>query len=120
MSPSTSNAILPVSAPAGAAQIMSAARALKIPRPMGSSYPDQQVGDTLPRVVLGVLMLAAAAFFLHLTRGATFHLDEWQWLLDRRGKGAHTFLDPPNQHPSGVPGVVYQGFFATARARYFP
>jgi hypothetical protein len=65
------------------------------------------------------MLLGAAAFFLHLTRGATFHLDEWQWLLDRRGDGVHSFLDPHNQHLSVVPVVVYKILFATAGADHY-
>src|SRR5215211_136380 len=65
-------------------------------------------------IALLTLLVAAAVFLLHETRGNTLWFDEWQWALDRRGNDLATFLDPHNEHLSLVPIVIYRVLFATA------
>lgn len=60
-------------------------------------------------------MLAPAAVLLFLeTRGTTVWVDEWTWVLSRRGGGLDTFLAPHNEHLSLVPVSLYNLLFATA------
>ncbi|MEA2333277.1 MAG: hypothetical protein QOH58_3415 [Thermoleophilaceae bacterium] len=64
-------------------------------------------------VALGVLLLAAALLVLHQTRGTTFWIDEWEFVVYRRGGGLDTFLEPHNQHLSLLPVAIYKALFAT-------
>jgi hypothetical protein len=70
-------------------------------------------------VALGVLLLAGGLVLIRETRGTTFFADEWAWILDRRGPGLHTFLDPHNQHLSLIPVIVYKLLFATVGLRHY-
>jgi len=65
-------------------------------------------------IALAALLLGAAAFFWHETRGTTLWFDEWEWALYRRGDDLGTFLEPHNEHLSLVPIAVYRLLFATA------
>ncbi|MBA2631005.1 MAG: hypothetical protein H0U84_08300, partial [Thermoleophilaceae bacterium] len=67
-----------------------------------------------PRVVLAVALLAAGAFFFLDGRGQTFWYDEWAFVLDRRGSGVGTFLEPHNGHLSLVPIVLYKALLGVA------
>ena len=70
--------------------------------------------ETLTWVAFGALLVVAAAFLLHETRGTTFWFDEWVWILDRRGNDLDTFLEPHNEHLSLIPVAIYKLLFATA------
>jgi hypothetical protein len=63
---------------------------------------------------LALMLAAATALLLHLTRGTTLWFDEWDWALYRRGHSAGTFLEPHNGHFSLVPITLYKLLFATA------
>lgn len=65
-------------------------------------------------IALTALMVVAAAFFWHETRGTTLWFDEWEWALYRRGRDLGTFLEPHNEHLSLVPLAIYRLLFATA------
>jgi len=65
-------------------------------------------------VVLAVALLAAGAFFFLDGRGQTFWYDEWAFVLDRRGSGVGTFLEPHNGHLSLVPIVLYKALLGVA------
>jgi hypothetical protein len=60
------------------------------------------------------MLVVAAAFLLHETRGTTFWVDEWGWALNRRGWDVGTFLEPHNEHLSLIPIAIYKLLFATA------
>ena len=70
-------------------------------------------------IALSVLLVVAAGLLWHETRGNTFLFDEWEWVLDRRGGGLHTFIDPHNDHLSLVPVAIYKVLFATAALDHY-
>jgi hypothetical protein len=60
------------------------------------------------------MLAVTAALIFHETRGTTIWFDEWSWVLDRRGSGLGTLLEPHNGHFSLVPVLLYKALFATA------
>jgi hypothetical protein len=62
---------------------------------------------------LAVLLAATAALLYHETRGTLFWVDEWSWVLHRRGHSVSTYLSPHNQHLVLIPVALYQLLFAT-------
>ena len=74
---------------------------------------------TLAWAVLALLLLVAAAFIVHETRGTTFFSDEWTWILERRGGGLDTFLEPHNEHLSLIPVAIYKLLFATVGLEHY-
>jgi hypothetical protein len=68
---------------------------------------------------LGLLLLVAAGFIFHETRGTTFWVDEWTWVLDRRGNDLDTFLEPHNEHLSLIPIAIYKLMFATVGLEHY-
>jgi len=65
-------------------------------------------------IALTGLLVLGGAFLLRETRGTTFWLDDWSWILDRRGADVDTFLRPHNGHLSLVGVAIYKLLFATA------
>jgi hypothetical protein len=57
--------------------------------------------------------LAAAALFLY-TRGGdlSFYVDEWGFMLHRRGHDLSVFLEPQNGHLLAIPILLYKSLFA--------
>ena len=53
-------------------------------------------------------LFASAAVLLYYTRGITFLLDEWTFLLYRPGFNAHVVFDPHNEHIAVIPVLVYK------------
>jgi hypothetical protein len=70
-------------------------------------------------VALIVVILVAGAFFLFETRATVTWVDEWAWVLGRRGNDAGTFLRPHNGHLSLVPIAIYRVLFATAGLEHY-
>jgi hypothetical protein len=62
---------------------------------------------------LAGLTAATWAVLLALESQLTFRLDEWRFLLDRRGWGVGDFLDPHNDHIALAPVSVYKLLLAT-------
>lgn len=91
------------------------ARALGV---AGSTW-DRADPRRLASGALAVLLLAAAAGLMHLTRGNTMWADEWLWAVGRRGNGVNTFLNPYNGHLSLVPVAIYKLLFAVAGLRHY-
>ena len=60
------------------------------------------------RRCLAVLLLGGGAFLYQSGHDQIFWYDEWEFLLDRRGGGLSTFLDPHNEHLSLVPIAIYK------------
>jgi hypothetical protein len=52
--------------------------------------------------------VASAILLVHLTGATTFLLDDWGFLLDRRGLNAHALLDPFNDQLRLGPILVYR------------
>ncbi|MBV9311364.1 MAG: hypothetical protein JOZ73_11055 [Solirubrobacterales bacterium] len=75
--------------------------------------------DPLEWPLLLLALAAGGALLFHLTRGMTFQLDEWVWVLGRRGWSAGTLLDPHNGHLSLVPLLIYKVLFATAGLKHY-
>jgi hypothetical protein len=65
------------------------------------------------------MLLAGGALLIHETRGTTFWTDEWTWIMQRRGSGLGTFLNPHDEHLSLVPIAIYKLLFATAGIRHY-
>jgi hypothetical protein len=70
--------------------------------------------DRYSWIALTALLVVAAAFLWHETRGTTLWSDEWHWALYRRENDLGTFLEPHNEHLSLVPLALYRLLFATA------
>jgi hypothetical protein len=51
---------------------------------------------------------ASAGLLLYLTSKQSFMLDEWSFILDRRGFSADVFFDPHNEHIVVIPVAVYK------------
>jgi hypothetical protein len=68
---------------------------------------------------LALLLLVAGAFILYETRGTTFWVDEWAWVLHRRGNDLDTFLKPHNEHLSLIPVAIYKLMFATVGLEHY-
>jgi hypothetical protein len=67
-----------------------------------------------PRVawaVLGAMMLTAGGWMLYLTRGTTFHYDEWSVVLHRPGHSLEAFFRPHSEHIAALPVVIFKGLF---------
>src|SRR6201999_2658925 len=62
----------------------------------------------LPFAVLGVLMVGAAYYILSRADGATFYIDEWDFVLARRGWDADALLQPHYQHLMLVPLLIWK------------
>ena len=63
------------------------------------------------RLAAALLLAAGGAALLYLTRGTTFWLDEWSWVIERRGWDDAAFLQPHNGHLSVLPVAVYKLLF---------
>jgi hypothetical protein len=75
----------------------------------------------LPWAVLAIMMLLAGGWMLYLIRGGTFHYDEWNFVLNRRGHSADTFLMPHNEHLVAVPVFIFKSLFETfGLSHYWP
>jgi hypothetical protein len=68
--------------------------------------------DRLAWPGLVVAVLASGFLSYHLTRGSSFSVDDWTWIITRRGNSLHTFLAPYNGHLSLVPIAIYRLMFA--------
>ncbi|MEK6252028.1 MAG: hypothetical protein AABM43_08820 [Actinomycetota bacterium] len=64
-------------------------------------------------LLLGGAVLASGALLLVLGSQLTFLLDDWDFLLYRRGWTPHSLLDPHFGHLSPIPIVVYKALLAT-------
>ena len=62
-----------------------------------------------PVVGLAVAVVASGALLLAYQSHLTFYVDDWVFLLDRRGSSAAVFLDPYNNHIVLAPVAIYKG-----------
>jgi hypothetical protein len=67
-----------------------------------------------PYIVLAGLMIAALALLLHLGQGTNFVLDDWDFLLNRRGYSPDVFLARHSEHLVVLQVVIYKLLFETA------
>ncbi len=66
-------------------------------------------------MLLALVWLIGASGFLLLLWGSklSFLLDDWEFLLYRRGFNAHAILDPHGEHISIAPVLIYKALLAT-------
>ena len=65
-----------------------------------------------PVLCLAAALAGSGAYLLILQSRFTFYLDDWSFLLDRRGFGVGVFLDPHNDHIALAPVAVYKALLA--------
>jgi hypothetical protein len=65
----------------------------------------------LAPAALAVAMGAAAVFLLAVGDDFTFYVDQWDFMLERRGHGVDVFLDEQNGHLMAVPILVHKALF---------
>jgi hypothetical protein len=65
----------------------------------------------VPAALVAALVAAAAFIYAHGTH-LSFYVDEWAFLIDRRGHSPAVFLDPDNGHLVAVPILIYKLLFA--------
>jgi hypothetical protein len=71
-------------------------------------------GVSNPALLLLIWLLGASGFLLLLWGSKlTFLLDDWEFLLYRRGFNAHAILDPHGEHISIAPVLIYKALLAT-------
>lgn len=67
-----------------------------------------------PALILLIWLLGASGFLLLLWGSKlTFLLDDWEFLLYRRGFNAHSILDPHGEHIVVGPILIYKALLAT-------
>ena len=62
-----------------------------------------------PVIGLAAAVAASGALLLAYQSHLTFYVDDWAFLLDRRGSSAAAFLDPYNNHIVLAPVAIYKG-----------
>ena len=70
-------------------------------------------------VALLVVLAAGGVFLLYAGRHLSFFYDEWTFILERRGGGLSTYLDPHVGHLVLFPVIVYKLLFATVGLRHY-
>lgn len=100
---------------------VSAVTATGRPAADSSSQPDREVrrGDRRPLVVLAVGLAVIGGWLMYISRNATFHYDEWSFILDRRGHGLNTLFAPHNEHVSTVPILIFKVLLHTVGLRHY-
>ncbi|HEX6454965.1 MAG TPA: hypothetical protein VF009_00425 [Solirubrobacterales bacterium] len=73
---------------------------------------DRELGNP---VLLALIWLCGASAFLLLLWGSklSFLLDDWEFLIYRRGFNAHAILEPHGEHISIAPVLIYKALLAT-------
>jgi len=66
----------------------------------------------LPLALLCAAAVASVAYLLVLGGQVSFWLDEWDFLLHRRGLSADVFLEPHNDHIAILHVAIYKGVLA--------
>jgi hypothetical protein len=59
-------------------------------------------------MIFGLASVLAVGLVLYFSRGRSFALDEWKWLVERRNWSASSLLDPDNGHLLVLPLLVYK------------
>ena len=72
-----------------------------------ASAPDRRVA-TATLVALGWAVAISGGLLLYWGSKLTFFLDDWEFLVYRRGFNAHTILDPHGENIVAGPMVVYK------------
>ncbi len=69
--------------------------------------------------ILAVMLAAIGGWLMYISRNATFHYDEWSFILDRRGHGLNTLFAPHNEHVSTVPILIFKVLLHTVGLRHY-
>ena len=87
--------------------------------PVVADGPDEEVPPRPPEsagwlaaapvIGLAAAVAASGALLLAYQSHLTFYVDDWAFLLDRRGSSAAAFLDPYNNHIVLAPVAIYKG-----------
>lgn len=77
-------------------------------RPPGIAGP-----QSTATVVLALAAVASGVLLLAFGSSLTFFLDEWEFLLYRRGFTSDAILSPHGEHISVIPVLVYKALLAT-------
>jgi hypothetical protein len=82
----------------------------EVPAP---SAPERRVQPpTAVLVCLAAAVTCSGVILLIFQSHLTFFVDDWAFLLDRRGSSAAVFLDPYNNHIVLAPVAIYKGLLA--------
>jgi hypothetical protein len=65
-----------------------------------------------PEIAFAAVLVLAALIVMVETRRLSLFLDDWDFVLDRRGLSAHVLLTPHNPHLSLLPILVYKTLLA--------
>jgi hypothetical protein len=98
-------------------------RAPPRPRPRAAAAADGHPVQPLPppatrlprwgRIAGAVVLAGVGLFVLWAGRGAIFLGDEWAFVVDRRGGGLDSYLQPQNEQLVLLPVVAFKALFAT-------
>jgi hypothetical protein len=69
--------------------------------------------------LLAAMMLVAASWMLYLTRGTTFHYDEWSVVLNRPGHSLDAFFRPHNEHIAALPVLIFKVLMETVGLTHY-
>jgi hypothetical protein len=72
----------------------------------------KRIGYSPALLCLAAALACSGAYLLILQSHLTFFLDDWMFLLDRRGFSAPVFLDPHNDHIAILPVAIYKALLA--------
>jgi hypothetical protein len=76
--------------------------------------PGAGTGPSTPVLLLLLWLFGASGcLLLYLGSKLTFLLDDWEFLLYRRGFNAHAILDPHGEHIVALPVLIYKALQAT-------
>ncbi len=83
--------------------------------PVSAKAESSQTSKLSSPVLLLLIWLVGASGCLLLFWGSklSFILDDWEFLLYRRGFSAHTILEPHGEHISILPILIYKALLAT-------
>lgn len=70
-------------------------------------------GEGFVLAAFALLVVVAFVLLYRKGHGTTFYSDEWNFVMNRRGWDAETFLRPHNEHLSLLPVLVFKLLFAT-------
>jgi hypothetical protein len=104
----------------GAPPATVSARAVRLTRPrVAARMVDRLETDQLCSVALGGAMALSVALSLWLTRGTTFHLDEFLYYVENQGVDLHVLLAPQNGHLIFFPRLIYAVLFDLFGSRHY-
>jgi hypothetical protein len=89
-------------------------------RPHGLNGMTARLRAHAPEIAFAALLVLGAALVLVETRGLSFFLDDWDFVLRRRGLSPGVLLQPHGPHLSLLPILVYKAILQVFGASYLP